>query len=192
MLRITGGEHRGRRLKVPAVQSTRPLVERARQAALDHMRELIPGAQVWDVYAGSGILGLETLSRGAKKVLAVERHARAVTQLKENVAQFGYTDQHEIWRIDARHFLAQCPPSPSIIFFDPPYAAFAGRGRPATWQLFQDLCECLQPGGCALVHTPKGILASYELDCLPGIERRDYGSASLYWWHAPTLNEVNE
>ena len=77
MLRITAGEHRGRKLPVPEVRATRPLVERARQAMMDHLRHLLPGARVWDVYAGSGILGFEALSRGAGEVVAVERHPKA-------------------------------------------------------------------------------------------------------------------
>ena len=84
MLRITEGERRGRKLKVPAVAATRPLVERARVGVFNHLRGLVAGSVVWDVYAGSGILGLEALSRGAERVVAVELNPKAAVQLEIN------------------------------------------------------------------------------------------------------------
>ncbi|HEX9794582.1 MAG TPA: RsmD family RNA methyltransferase [Planctomycetota bacterium] len=183
MLRITGGEHRGRRLKVPDVASTRPLVERARQALMDHLRDLIPGATVWDVYAGSGILGFEALSRGAALVVAVERHPRAAARLRESAAELGMAERLDLRRIDARRFLRDAAPEPALVFFDPPYAAFRGAGRAEVWELFCALAARLGKRGCAVVHTPKGILTLAERERLPGLERRDYGSTSLYWWH---------
>ncbi len=192
MLRITAGEHRGRKLPVPEVRATRPLVERARQAMMDHLRHLLPGARVWDVYAGSGILGFEALSRGAGEVVAVERHPKAARQLLESARVLGYEDRVEVQKLDARAFLATEPAPPELVFFDPPYAAFRGRGRAEVWQLFCDLAAELPPGGAAVVHTPKGILTEAERDRLPGIEQRDYGSTSLYWWHAPAAPDGAE
>lgn len=186
MLRITAGEHRGRKLRVPEVASTRPLAEQARQGLMNHLRELVPGALVWDVFAGSGILGFECLSRGAERVLAVERHPRAVRALRACAQELGYAERHTVLALDARAFLAAAPAAaPTLIFYDPPYAAFRGAGRPEVWELFCALAARLRPGGCAVVHTPKGLLAAHERARLPGLEERVYGSASLYWWHRP-------
>jgi len=193
MLRITEGEHRGRKLKVPAVAATRPLVERARVGVFNHLRGLVAGAVVWDVYAGSGILGLEALSRGAERVVAVELNPKAAAQLEINARTLGVADRVLILRVDAHRFvsrLEQMEPGPAaadLLFFDPPYAAFeaGGAGRREVWRLFCELAERLRPGGVAVVHTPRGILSAEESARLPGIERRDYGSTSLYWWHKP-------
>ncbi|MFQ5750060.1 MAG: RsmD family RNA methyltransferase [Planctomycetota bacterium] len=187
MLRITAGEHRGRRLRVPEVESTRPLLERARQALMDHLRPGIPEARVWDVCAGSGILGFEALSRGAGSVVAVERHPRAVARLRESARELGYGERVEVLRLDARRFLERDPPppAPDIVFFDPPFAAFRGAGRAQSWQTFLDLAARLRPGGCAVVHLPAGELASSEKEKLPGLEVRAYGSSRLAWWHRP-------
>jgi len=188
MLRITAGEHRGRKLKVPAVAATRPLVERAREGVFNHLGDRIHEAMVWDVYAGSGILGLEALSRGASAVLAVERNPRAASQLKENAALLGLQDRLRCLKLDAHRLpdLASGFATPDLIFFDPPYDDFrkGGRGREKAWRLFTALAALLRPGGCAVVHTPRGLLTEQECAELPGITRRDYGTASLYWWHA--------
>jgi len=188
MLRITAGAHRGRKLQVPKVAATRPLVERAREGVFSHIRELVPGSTVWDVYAGSGILGLEALSRGAARVVAVERNRLAAAQLLENARMLDCEDRMQVLRIDAHRMagMSELEP-PSLIFFDPPYADFRGGGpqRIKVWGLFIALAERLSPAGVAIVHTPRGILHQAELECLPGIEQRDYGSTSLYWWHRP-------
>ena len=185
MLRITAGEHRGRKLKVPEVKATRPLVERARQAFFDHLGDTVENAVVWDVYAGSGILGSVALSRGAQRVFAVEIHPRAAKQLRENAEMLGCSERVQVRRMDVGRFLDTEPETPQILFFDPPYKDFDGPQREAVWELFCRMAGCLSPGGCAVVHTSRGILSTREMDCLPGLERRDYGTTSLYWWHAP-------
>lgn len=159
---------------------------------MNHLRSELPGAVVWDVYAGSGILGLEALSRGASQVLAVERHGRAAQQLLDNARLLGVADRLRLLRVDVHRlpemFTSESAelPRPDLIFFDPPYADFrnGGPGRVKVWKLFCSLCELLAPGGAGVVHTPKGILDEDELAALPGIEQRDYGSTSLYWWHS--------
>jgi len=190
MLRITAGDYRGRRLKVPKVDATRPLVERAREGLFNHLGSLVDGALVWDVYAGSGILGLEAISRGANKVVAVERHHRAAAQLEENAELLGCREQLQCLRIDANRLLdvVGAEASPDLIFFDPPYDDFrkGGPGRIKVGDLFLRVSERMNPSGCAIVHTPRGILEEDELAALPGIERRDYSNTSLYWWHKPS------
>lgn len=191
MLRITEGEHRGRKLKVPPVRATRPLVERARIGVFNHLRGRVAGRLVWDVYAGSGILGFEALSRGAARVVAIEGDRRAAQQLAANAALLGAAERVRVLRADAHRFpalaAAEFPEPPGLIFFDPPYADFQAGGarRRRTWELFLALAGRLAPGGAAIAHTPRAILADEELARLPGIERRDYGSTSLYWWHKP-------
>lgn len=193
MLRITEGEHRGRKLKVPPVRATRPLVERARVGVFNHLRGRVAGRVVWDVYAGSGILGLEALSRGAALVVAVEGDRRAAEQLRANADLLGAGGRVRVLRMDARRFPpppagdADLEPAPGLIFFDPPYADFQAGGarRARTWEHFVELAGRLAPGGAAIAHAPRAILSDEELARLPGIERRDYGSTSLYWWHKP-------
>lgn len=189
MLRITAGEHRGRKLKVPAVAATRPLVERAREGVFNHIGPLVHDAVVWDVYAGSGIIGLEALSRGAQEVLAIERNARAAAQLQENAAILGLSERLRCLKLNAHRLpsLADGFPAPDLVFFDPPYDDFRKGGHPRikAWKLFCALAKLLRPGGCAVAHTPRRLLTEEECAALPGLECRDYGTTSLYWWHRP-------
>lgn len=164
---------------------------------MNHLRAELPGAVVWDVYAGSGILGLEALSRGAAQVVAIERHGRAAQQLMENAKLLRVDQQLHLLKADAHRvpemFLGQRAglPRPDLIFFDPPYDDFrkGGPGRVKVWQLFCALAGLLADDGVAVVHTPKGILDEGERAALPGIVQRDYGSTSLYWWHRVDLLE---
>ncbi len=193
VLRITAGEHRGRRLPVPKVAATRPLPERARQALFDHLVREVPGAVVWDVYAGSGVLGFEALSRGAARVVAVEKDRRAARTIRETAATLGLGGRHHVIQMDARRlprlWEQESPhlPRPDLVFFDPPYAEFraGGERRAEVLALFRALAATLPPGGVAVVHTPGAVLTDEERADFPGIERRDYGSTSLYWWHRP-------
>jgi len=195
MLRITAGEFRGRRLKVPKVEATRPLVERAREGLFNLLREQLEDAVVWDVYAGSGILGLEALSRGASQVLAVEMNRDAVRQIEENVALMGLEERHRCLRTDAFRLpkMRGLGPTPDLVFFDPPYDDFrkGGERREKVWELFVALAGKTSPGGCAVVHTPRGILQEGEMSRLPGLQRRDYSNTSLYWCHAPTTGNAS-
>ncbi len=85
MIRIVGGEHRGRRLKTPKGDAVRPTLEGVRGAIYDFLGEVVEGARVLDLFAGTGALGLEALSRGAASAVFVERDRRVAEVLRENV-----------------------------------------------------------------------------------------------------------
>ena len=82
-LRIIGGEWRSRRLKFPALDGLRPTMDRVRETLFNWLQFDIEGARVLDAFAGSGALGFEALSRGAKEVIFLEKHPNAAIQLKE-------------------------------------------------------------------------------------------------------------
>lgn len=188
VLRITAGEHRGRRLRVPDVRSTRPLVARAREALFDRLGGIEGEALVWDVFAGSGILGFEALSRGADRVIAIERSGKAAESIRSVATELGYDEaRHKTLRGDARRFLESdlAVEDPQLVLFDPPYAAFRGAGRREVWELFCSLCGRLSAGGAGAVHTPKGVLTDSEKARLPGIAGRNYGDCTVYvWWRS--------
>lgn len=131
MTRIVAGAARGRRLKVPA-QGTRPTSERVREAVFSALesRTDLDGARVLDLYAGSGALGLEALSRGAEHVLLVESDARAAAVVSANVEAVALPGA-AVRRAPVASVLAQPADAPyDLVLVDPPYsvtdAAVAG------------------------------------------------------------------
>jgi 16S rRNA (guanine966-N2)-methyltransferase len=126
--RVIAGEASGRRLAVPAGRDTRPTSDRAREglfATLTSMVGSLTGARVLDLYAGSGAVGLEALSRGAGHVLLVEAGARASRVIRENVAAIGLPGA-EVITDRVERVLARGPALDGgrydIVFADPPYA----------------------------------------------------------------------
>jgi len=123
--RIIGGAGKGRRLEAPKGAATRPTASRVRQTLFDVLAPRVPGCRFLDAFAGSGAVGLEALSRGAARVVLVERSAEAVAALKRNLAKVG-GERAELFRQDARAALlafADAGRRFDIIYVDPPYEA---------------------------------------------------------------------
>jgi 16S rRNA (guanine966-N2)-methyltransferase len=117
-VRVVAGEFRGRRLAAPRGRRTRPTADRVREAIFSMLGDL-SGARVLDLYAGSGALGIEALSRGAESAVFVERDARAAAVIERNLASLGL-DQPVV-REDAVRFLALSEGMFDLVFCDPPY-----------------------------------------------------------------------
>jgi 16S rRNA (guanine966-N2)-methyltransferase len=122
VLRIIGGSWRGRRLRFPAAALIRPTPDRVRETLFNWLGARIVGARCLDLFAGSGALGLEALSRGAAHVTFVERDAAAVRALRATLAEWGARDA-QVERRDALDFLAQRPVPVAVAFLDPPFAS---------------------------------------------------------------------
>jgi 16S rRNA (guanine966-N2)-methyltransferase len=122
-MRIVGGTHRGHLLKAPKA-GTRPTTDRTREAVFNLVlaRRPLAGARVLDLFAGSGALGLEALSRGAAHTTFVEQAGAALRVVRENAAALRLADRCTLLRADALRFLASPPAAPyDVAFADPPY-----------------------------------------------------------------------
>lgn len=122
VLRIIGGSWRGRRLRFPAAALIRPTPDRVRETLFNWLGARVVGARCLDLFAGSGALGLEALSRGAAHVTFVERDGQAVRELRARLLEWGAREA-EAERADARAFLAGTARPFDIAFLDPPFAA---------------------------------------------------------------------
>jgi 16S rRNA (guanine966-N2)-methyltransferase len=125
MPRIVAGTVGGRRLTVPPGREVRPTSDRAREALFDTLGTLldVDGAHVLDLYAGSGAVGLEAVSRGAASALLVEADARAAAVARSNAAALGLADRVEVVRDRVERLLDIAPSQPyHVAFADPPYA----------------------------------------------------------------------
>ncbi len=123
-MRIIGGRWRGRRLRVAAAPGLRPSADRVRETLFNWLAGVLPGAHCLDLFAGSGALAFEAVSRGAARAVLVERHPRVARRLAEEIAAFDPAAL-ELWRGSALDYLRQPPPARpfDIVFLDPPFAS---------------------------------------------------------------------
>lgn len=122
-VRVIGGQARGRILRSPAGQATRPTSDRVREAVFSMVSSMeeIEGASVLDLFAGSGALGIESLSRGAASAVLVDSSAQAVKAIRENLGVLGArAEAATVVRADAARYL-QNAPRIDVVFADPPY-----------------------------------------------------------------------
>jgi 16S rRNA (guanine966-N2)-methyltransferase len=119
-LRIIGGEWRGRKLSFPDLPGLRPTPDRVRETLFNWLRDILPGGHCLDLFAGSGALALEALSRGAAEVVMVDSHPAAVAQLKEHIHALSAHGAHAL-QAEALTFL-RGPSRPfDVVFLDPPF-----------------------------------------------------------------------
>ena len=126
-VRIVAGENKGRLIRVADGQGIRPTADMVREAVFDVLGE-VGGLRVLDLFAGSGALGLEALSRGAESCVFVECAPRVVSVLRENVVSLGYEDRSRVLRNDYRSAVRSLQKEGSsfdLLFLDPPYRMLA-------------------------------------------------------------------
>ncbi len=122
-VRIIGGKWRNTRLPVPLAPGLRPSSDRVRETLFNWLLPRLGGARVLDLFAGSGALGLEAVSRGAAQATLIERDTGLARHLRETVARLGAQDQIEVVQADALQWLRQPGGAPAdIAFVDPPFA----------------------------------------------------------------------
>jgi len=123
-VRIIGGEWRGTRLPVADAAGLRPSADRVRETLFNWLQPMLPGARVLDLFAGSGALGLEALSRGAREAILVEREPRLAEALQDSVHRLRAEDRAAVVRADALAWLrAPLHGRFDLVFLDPPFDA---------------------------------------------------------------------
>ena len=119
-MRIIGGSARGRKLVGPSSEGTRPLSDRAREALFNILGPGIRGERLLDLFAGTGAVGLEAISRGALSATFVERDRRALGDIRSNLDLLGFGDRGQVVSGDALGFLGRTRESFDVIFAGPP------------------------------------------------------------------------
>lgn len=183
-MRITGGEFGGRNLKVPKSDAIRPTQDRVREALFNIIQFEVAGSEFLDLFAGSGAVGLEALSRGAKSVTFVERERRHLAALKENVEKIAGTtgdERQETIAADCYRWLSTYSgPGFTIGFADPPYALGEEKGYAQVLATLADR-GVIRPGGLFIAE----MTAVQKAEETPGwelIRDRTYGKTRLCIW----------
>jgi 16S rRNA (guanine966-N2)-methyltransferase len=184
MTRVVAGAARGRRLAVPPGQGTRPTSDRAREGLFSTLGSLLgawAGRRVIDLYAGSGAVGLEALSRGAAHVLLVEADARAAATVAANIDTLGLPGA-EVRRARVERLVADGLPGPAydVVFADPPYDL----GDDALRAVLTDLHRSLADGAVVAVErATRGGDWTWPAVFEP-LRSRRYGEATLWYGRA--------
>ena len=178
-MRIIAGAYRGRRIVAPAGRTTRPMLDRVREGLFSTLMPWLPEAVVLDLFAGSGSLGLEALSRGARRVRFVERGAPALAALRRNVDALGVGDRVEMVTDDALRPAAWLERA-DVVFLDPPYAIVAREPARVFEAVHRLVAAHLAPDGILVLHAEHGALA--EAAFAPAATRvRRYGTNDLWY-----------
>ena len=172
-MRIVAGSARGRRLAAPPGTATRPTSDKVRGAVMNLLGQFFDGGAVLDLYAGSGALALEALSRGCDRALCVEADRRAADCIRRNAAACGFADRVEVRVEPAQRALDRLPPGAfALVFLDPPYGEGPG-------EVLSRLAPFLAPGGAAVAehaarHPPEDLYGALRL-----ADRRAWGDTAV-------------
>jgi 16S rRNA (guanine966-N2)-methyltransferase len=167
-----GGQFGGRRLIVPKDSRVRPTADRVREAWMSILGEALTGARVLDLFAGSGALGLEALSRGATSATFVELNPPSLKALEQNIAALGVDDAVTVYRGDAIRYAERLPErAVDVVLADPPYSLDHAERLVALFR-----------------RHPFGRILSVEHRSdleLAGDDTRRYGDTAITFCHAP-------
>ena len=185
-IRIIAGTARGRWIYSPSDTATRPMLVRIRNSLFNIIRPHLAGAKVLDLFAGTGVLGLEALSRGAAFCLFTEQHRPSWQILTRNVERLGFKAQAQVIPQDAfgiAEVLKRESFTPDIIFVSPPYKFFDDDApeRARLLNLLDKLVpeRLVAPDGLIVVEHLSEQLADWTPDYLTLSDRRTYGQTSL-------------
>lgn len=183
-MRVISGSARGRKLKSPKSSETRPIMDRVKTALFDILAPEIMGMRVLDLFAGTGAVGIEALSRGAESATFIERSPEAWRLVRENLALTNLSDRAEVLRIDAFAYLQQAAATGrrfDLVYVAPPqYVNMAVR---ALTQL--DDLPLTEPDGLVIVQIhpqERAELDTLGLKRLRRYDERRYGSTLLLFY----------
>ena len=168
-MRVVAGAYRGRRIEAPQGRATRPTSDRVREALFSILGP-IEGVRVLDLFAGSGALGIEALSRGADEAVFVDSDARAVAAVRRNLDALGA--DAAVYRRDAFAWLGGASGAFDLVFADPPYSSASRTGD----RLSELLPQLLHDNSLTVTESDK---RDPLLLALPLIDERTYGDTRI-------------
>jgi len=174
-VRVISGKVRGLKLKSPEGEETRPTLDRVKEAVFSMLLPYLSDATVLDLFAGSGALGIEALSRGSKKAFFVDRSDKAIDCIKRNVADAGFENDAFVLKDNAETFLKNTKTKFDIVFLDPPYDK----------DLYNKIInqieyyDILNPNGIIIAEWDYNVGLSCENTTLKIIKEKKYGRVGI-------------
>ena len=174
--RITGGSHRGRRLRAPAGATLRPTSERVRAALFSIIgNQAVDGKRVVDLYAGTGSIGLDALSRGAAWVDFVESSRRLCGELTERLRSWSMDTRARVYRGRVLNLLRSLPGGYDLVVADPPYSSTELAG---VMNVLQSAC-LVNPGGLVVLEYRSGSIEEFATGRFDLKTTKRYGDTEL-------------
>ena len=174
-MRVITGKARGIQLKTPEGQLTRPTSDRVKEALFSIIQFEIPGAAVLDLFGGTGQLGIEALSRGAKSAVFVDAREDACKLIRENLKRTRLETDGKVVRADYMEYLNRCREKFDIILLDPPYAeVFLENSLKRITEI-----DILQSGGIIIAERPLGKELPWEFEGYSRSRDYKYGNTLL-------------
>ncbi len=174
-MRVISGKARGISLKAPDGMQTRPTADRVKEALFSIIQFDVPGTRVLDLFGGTGQLGIEALSRGAKYAVFVDAREESCRVIRENIRKTGFAEQTSVVRSDYMQYLQRCREKFDIIFLDPPYAeVFLENALNCISEI-----DILQSGGIIIAERPVGKELSMDLSGYTRSKDYKYGNTLL-------------
>ena len=174
-MRVITGKARGVTLKTPEGMQTRPTTDRVKEALFSIIQFEIPGAAVLDLFGGTGQLGIEALSRGAKRAVFVDAADSACRLIRENLKRTKLEQNAQVVKSDYLSYLSRCRETFQIILLDPPYAEVFLENA---LKLITEI-DILQSGGIIVAERPVGKELPWDFDGFTRSKDYKYGSTLL-------------
>ena len=174
-MRVITGTARGVQLKTPDGMTTRPTADRVKEALFSIIQFEVPGARVLDLFGGTGQLGIEALSRGAKSAVFVDAGEPACKLIRENLKRTRLEQQGSVVRSDYLQYLQRCREKFDIILLDPPYAeVFLENALKCITEI-----DILQSGGIIVAERPLGKDLPWDFEGFTRSKDYKYGKTLL-------------
>jgi len=181
-MKVIGGAARGRKLKVPKGLAVRPTAARVKESLFNILPHDFSGLRMLDLFAGSGNVSIEALSRGALEVVMVDESARSTATIRENLTRLGLNHRAQVWGAPVRRSLRKLSAAGEkfdLIFLDPPY----GKGLVTTTLEAISQSALLNPAGIIVAeHSGRETLQTRYGDLILN-DRRRYGDTQLSFFH---------
>lgn len=180
-MRVISGSAKGIQLQAVPGSGTRPISDRVKEAVFNILGDAIVGSRVLDLFAGTGSVGIEALSRGAEQAVFVEKHPKAVAAIQANLRRTALEAEARVVRADVFKFLAGPPQPFDLIYIAPPqYQGLWSK----TLLALDAVPEWLDPSGLAIVQIFPKEMEPVSLTSLQLSEQRKYGSTLLCFYES--------
>jgi len=181
-VRVISGTARGKRLKAPRGMDTRPITDMIKEALFNVIGDKIITASLLDLFAGSGSVGIEALSRGAQMVVFIDNNAKSIQTIRENLSNCGFKENFELYRNDvfrAIEILQQRQIKFNYVYADPPFTV------PSIFNPFlvaMDHSSLLTDQGNLIIRSPRKMNLTVKLSRLEEYRLDNYGESTLHYY----------